>query len=122
MGTNQNEKINDWKRNSVWMNGDNQWIKSESIAGNNLLFIRDKSMNSYRAILDYQGQQDIAVLLDEQAIQSELDKLKWPQLLSGEVVYIIQRNMPKNIGRYKQGDPVFMVTAGCLNAVHFSFE
>merc|ERR1712048_812995 len=110
--TNKNEKIVEYKMNSVWMNGSNEWIKSENIAGNNLLFIRDQSMESYRAILDHQEQHNIVVMLDEQNIRAELDKLKWPQLLSGEVVYIIQRTMPKNIGRYKQGDPVFMVTAG----------
>ena len=121
--TNENDErkqeIKTIKNNSIWLNGHKKNINSELITGYNLLFIRDKDANSYIAILD---NCQIPVILDEQGIRDNLKQLSYPRLLSGEIFQIIQRNMPQNIGKFKKGDPVFIVTAGCLKKVNFAFS
>lgn len=121
--TNENDErkqeIKIIKNNSIWLNGDKKNINSEIITGYNLLFIRDKDSQSYIAILD---KCQIPVILDEQGIRNNLKELSYPRLLSGEIFQIIQRTMPQNNGKFKKGDPLFIVTAGCLKKVDFSFS
>ena len=109
------------KCNSIWFSGNNSEIKSNHIAGHKMLFIHEERNSHYRAVLDYDTVQNIPVILDQERIVSELKSLGYPPLLTGEVVYIIQRTWPKDIGTYKKGDPFFVATAGSLKQVNFSF-
>ena len=123
--TNENDErkqeIKYIKNNSIWLNGDKTKINNndDNLTGYNLLFIRDKDASSYIAILDTCS---IPVILDEQGIRDNLKQLSYPRLLSGEIFQIIQRTMPQNIGKFKKGDPVFIVTAGCLKKINFAFS
>ncbi len=65
------------KTNSIWLSGEEKYIAANAIAGNKCLFIRDKSMDTYRAVLDYKNQKYIPVLLDEDQIKNNLKQLKY---------------------------------------------
>jgi len=125
--TNENDErkqeVKHIRNNSIWLNGDDQHIKSESITGHNFLFVRLQSTASYRAILDHKQQKIIIpVLLSEEGVKEHLKQLNYPRLLTGEVFQIIQRTMPQDVDIFKKGDPVYIVTAGCLKPVNFNFS
>ena len=116
--TNENDErkmeLKQMRESSVWINGAEEHLKSEAITGHNFLFLRQSDGVTYRAVL--MGE---VVLLANEGVAARLKQLEYPQFLQGEVFQIMQRKIPSDIGSFKQGDPVYIATAGCLKEIDF---
>jgi len=125
-----NQQITQMKANSICLNFHFE-SHAQAMTGCNLLFVRDSDTKTYMAILHSDNNDSNSdskfkskpVILSEEGVTERLKQLQYPRLLTGEVFQIIERTWPQNMAqqRLQKGEPVLIVTAGCLKAVNFQF-
>jgi len=122
-------ELDEYRKNCLWFNGEEKYLKSEPVTGQYMLFVRDAELSSYVAILkrgklidnDQGTEKHARVILSEDPVRETLKQLNYPRLITGEIFQILTHSWPKDMRSLKKGEQVFLVTAGYIKGVNFTF-